>query len=116
MATTTRSRRSRRQFDDDFKTQAVRQMLDEGKTAVAVAREAGDPKEGGGLLRERAAVRFGFIAAEKAHHSLELLCRCLRVTRSVPDQPLIMESSPPHSSRPPPHRTRAALNPSRRFP
>jgi putative transposase len=27
-------------------------------------------------------VRFRFIAAEKAHHSLSLLCRCLRVTRS----------------------------------
>jgi putative transposase len=27
-------------------------------------------------------VRFHFIAAEKAHHSLALLCRCLRVTRS----------------------------------
>ena len=27
-------------------------------------------------------MRFQFIAAEKAHHSLPLLCRCLRVTRS----------------------------------
>jgi len=27
-------------------------------------------------------VKFRFIAAEKAHHSLTLLCRCLRVTRS----------------------------------
>jgi hypothetical protein len=27
-------------------------------------------------------VKFRFIAAEKAHHSLLLLCRCLRVTRS----------------------------------
>jgi putative transposase len=27
-------------------------------------------------------VRFRFIAAEKAHHALSLLCRCLRVTRS----------------------------------
>jgi transposase InsO family protein len=27
-------------------------------------------------------VRFQFIAAAKAHHSLSLLCRCLRVTRS----------------------------------
>jgi transposase InsO family protein len=27
-------------------------------------------------------VKFRFIAAEKAHHSLNLLCRCLRVTRS----------------------------------
>lgn len=27
-------------------------------------------------------MRFQFIAAEKAHHALSLLCRCLRVTRS----------------------------------
>ena len=27
-------------------------------------------------------MRFAFIAAEKAHHSLTQLCRCLRVTRS----------------------------------
>ena len=27
-------------------------------------------------------MRFQFIAAERAHHSLSLLCRCLRVTRS----------------------------------
>jgi transposase InsO family protein len=27
-------------------------------------------------------VKFRFIAAEKAHHALSLLCRCLRVTRS----------------------------------
>jgi transposase InsO family protein len=27
-------------------------------------------------------VRFQFIAAERAHHALSLLCRCLRVTRS----------------------------------
>jgi len=31
---------------------------------------------------ERAAVRFQFIAVEKAHHALGRLCRCLRVTRS----------------------------------
>ena len=39
-------------------------------------------KKGGSLLRDRAAVRFRFIAAEKAHHALSRLCRCLRVTRS----------------------------------
>jgi putative transposase len=27
-------------------------------------------------------VRFAFLAAEQAHHSLSLLCRCMRVTRS----------------------------------
>jgi putative transposase len=27
-------------------------------------------------------VRFRFVAAEKAHHPISLMCRCLRVTRS----------------------------------
>ena len=27
-------------------------------------------------------MRFGFIAAEKAHHAITILCRCLQVTRS----------------------------------
>jgi transposase len=39
MAPTTKSRRLRRQFDDDFKAQAVRLVLDEGKTVGAVARD-----------------------------------------------------------------------------
>jgi transposase len=39
MAKETRSRRPRRRFDDDFKAQAVRLVLDEGKTVGAVARE-----------------------------------------------------------------------------
>ena len=39
MAHTTRSRRARRQFDDEFRAQAVRLVLDEGKTVGAVARE-----------------------------------------------------------------------------
>src|SRR5262244_3438545 len=34
-----KSRRPRRQFDDEFKAQAVRLVLDEGKTAGAVARD-----------------------------------------------------------------------------
>ena len=36
---THRSRRPRRRFDDDFKAQAVRLVLDEGKTVGAVARD-----------------------------------------------------------------------------
>ena len=36
---TRRSRRPRRRFDDDFKAQAVRLVLDEGKTAGSVARD-----------------------------------------------------------------------------
>jgi transposase len=39
MATTTRSRRPRRRFDEDFKAQAVRLVLDEGKTVGAAARD-----------------------------------------------------------------------------
>jgi transposase len=39
MSNTTKSRRPRRQFDDDFKAQAVRPVLDEGKTVGAVARD-----------------------------------------------------------------------------
>jgi transposase len=34
-----KSRRPRRQFDDDFKAQAVRLVLDEGQTVGAVARD-----------------------------------------------------------------------------
>src|SRR5687767_6473332 len=40
------------------------------------------PKKSGGLLREAPAMRFAFIAAEKASHSVARLCRCLRVTPS----------------------------------
>jgi transposase len=39
MAETPRGRRSRRRFDDDFKAQAVRLVLDEGKSVGAVARD-----------------------------------------------------------------------------
>jgi transposase len=39
MSETTRRRRPRRQFDDDFKAQAVRLVLDEGKTVGRVARD-----------------------------------------------------------------------------
>src|SRR5205823_9132934 len=39
MAETSKSRRTRRRFDDDFKAQAVRLVLDEGKSVGAVARD-----------------------------------------------------------------------------
>ena len=39
MAKETKSRRPRRRFDDDFKTQAVRLVLDDGKTVGAAARD-----------------------------------------------------------------------------
>src|SRR5690349_1243472 len=35
----TRSRRPRRRFDDEFKAQAVRLVLDEGQSVTAVARD-----------------------------------------------------------------------------
>ena len=39
MAEASKRRRSRRQFDDEFKTQAVRLVLDEGKSVGSVARD-----------------------------------------------------------------------------
>ena len=39
MAATSTARRPRRQFDDEFRAQAVRLVLDHGKTVGAVARE-----------------------------------------------------------------------------
>ena len=39
MAETPKRRRSRRRFDDDFKAQAVRLVLDEGKSVGSVARD-----------------------------------------------------------------------------
>jgi transposase len=39
MAKETKTRRPRRRFDDDFKAQAVRLVLDEGKTVGAAARD-----------------------------------------------------------------------------
>ena len=38
MAETSTSRRARRRFDDDFKAQAVRLVLDEGKSVGALVR------------------------------------------------------------------------------
>ena len=39
MAETTKRRRPRRQFDEEFKAQAVRLVVDDGKTIGAVARD-----------------------------------------------------------------------------
>src|SRR5204863_9986009 len=39
-------------------------------------------KKSRGLLREAPAMRFAFIAAEKARHTVSILCRCLQVTPS----------------------------------
>ena len=122
-------RRPRREFTKEFKAQAVRLMLDEGKSMNAVARELdlaptalgewvkharadrtggrtglttaereelarlrkenrilAEEREilttAGGLLREAESMRFRFIAAEQVWHTITILCRCLRVTRS----------------------------------
>src|SRR5262247_930500 len=39
MADTTKSRRPRRRFDEEFKAQAVRLVLDDGKSVSAAARD-----------------------------------------------------------------------------
>jgi transposase len=39
MADTTKRRRPRRRFDEDFRAQAVQVVLDEGKTVAAAARD-----------------------------------------------------------------------------
>ena len=39
-------------------------------------------KKSGGVLREAEPMRFTFIAAKKAEHTVTILCRCLCVTRS----------------------------------
>ena len=43
-------------------------------------RGAGDPKKGGGLLREGEPVKFGFIQTEKALYPVRALCRTLLVS------------------------------------
>src|SRR5204863_1233659 len=43
---------------------------------------AGDSKKSRGLLRERAALRFVFIDAEKALYPVRILCRALKVSRA----------------------------------
>src|SRR5580658_1353275 len=49
----------------------------------AIVREEGQTIPlSGGLLREAEPMRFTFIAAKRAEHTVTILCRCLRVTRS----------------------------------
>ena len=54
-----RSRRPRRRFDDDFKAQAVRLVLDEGKSVGAVARDLD--------LTETALAGVGAARARQSH-------------------------------------------------
>ena len=51
----TRSRRPRRRFTDEFKQQAVRLVLDEGKSVAAVARELDLVAVGAGPVGETGA-------------------------------------------------------------
>src|SRR5712692_10326155 len=43
---------------------------------------ARNPEKSGGLLREAEPMRFTFVAAKRAEHTVSILCRCLCVTRS----------------------------------
>ncbi len=45
-------------------------------------RGARHPKKSRGVLRQAEPVRFRFIAAESAHHTVTILCRCLEVSAS----------------------------------
>ncbi len=45
-------------------------------------RSATSQKSRRGLLREAEPVRVRFIEAEKAHHTVRIMCRCLNVTTS----------------------------------
>jgi hypothetical protein len=45
--------------------------------------------KGGSLLRERAAVKFRFIAAQKAHHSLTRLCPLLEGDATIASDSLV---------------------------
>src|SRR5204862_8321090 len=59
-----------------------------GGAGPAPQRESGPrggarhPEKSGGLLREAEPMRFTFSAAKRAEHTVSILCRCLRVTRS----------------------------------
>jgi transposase len=58
MATTTRAKRARRRFSEEFKAQTVRLILDEGKSVAAVARELDlVPSAVGGWVKQALADR-----------------------------------------------------------
>src|SRR5918999_770231 len=76
-----RSRRSHgwEDWPDDSGARGAQSAAQAGADPGGRAR---NPKKSRGLLREAPAMRFTFIAAEKARHSVTILCRCLCVTRS----------------------------------
>jgi transposase-like protein len=61
-----------RRFDEKFKEQAVRLVLDQGKSIGAAAPD----------LREAPAIKLAWIAAEKASFRVSELCRALTVSSS----------------------------------
>ena len=63
-------------------TTAEREELARLRKENRILQEEREILKSRGLLREAPAMRFAFIAAEKAQRSVTLLCRCLRVTRS----------------------------------
>jgi transposase-like protein len=73
--TTPKPRRARRQFDDDLKAQAVRLVLDEGKTVPAVARDLD--------LTEPAASSGGCLALFAANQARTLAHDVRRETRAI---------------------------------
>src|SRR2546425_13356321 len=93
MAEISKSRRPRRRFDDDFKAQAVRLVLDEGKTVGAVARDL-DLTEtalrgwGKRARADRTQGRTGLTTAER-----EELARPRKENRELRTQPEIRKKT-----------------------
>jgi len=84
----TRSRRPRRRFTDEFKQQAVRLVLDEGKSVGAVARELDLVPSSLGQWVERAQAdhsrgRTGLTSAER--EELVRLRKALRIAEEERD-------------------------------
>lgn len=63
-------------------TTAEREELVPLRKESRIVQEEREILKSGGLLREAEPMRFTFIAAKRAEHTVTILCRCLRVTRS----------------------------------
>ena len=99
----TRSRRPRRRFTDEFKQQAVRLVLDEGKSVTAVARELDLVASALGQWVKRAQAdrskgRTGLTTAER--EELVRLRKALRIAEEERDilRKIHMGGSPPAKS------------------
>ena len=89
----TRSRRPRRRFTDDFKQQAVRLVLDEGRSVTAVARELDLTASALGLWVKQAQAdrtkgRTGLTTAER-----EELTRLRRENRILQEEREILKKA-----------------------